>query len=464
MSQSASPLTDLDPDGPRPSRARWVALLFLCLLSGVLYMDRICFSKAVPSMLKEFELSKDQMLYVMLAFTIAYGAFEVPVGRWGDRRGGRSVLTRIALTWSLFTALTGACTGLYSLIVVRFLFGAGEAGAYPNSARVLARWLPDAERSRAQGLMLASSQVGSIIVMPIAAYLIEWFGWRTMFVIFGGVGVFWSAAFWWWFRDDPAEHPSVNDAELEHIGAGRAAQVARHDPIPWSLVKWNFSVWLLATIMAIAAGYAYFYYSWFPTYLEEARGIPNVKTGWLGMLPYVGTAIGTLLGGFIAEQIARRALNRDRALRAFCGTAYLLAVASLWTAMQCEGVTAMVVLAAGSCMFTHLTLPTWWSCAIRISGRHVGALFGLMNMVGTVGASLSQGFTAIFADWRKGLGYSIREQWDPAFYVYMGVLALGAVCWASYRTRLVEPEAPVRTPEKADGAGDIAPAVAALDE
>lgn len=445
MSQADDQITELNAPASRPSGARWIALLFLCLLSGVLYMDRICFSKAVPSMLKEFELSKDQMLYVMLAFTIAYGAFEVPVGRWGDRRGGRSVLTRIALSWSLFTALTGLCTGLYSLIVVRFLFGAGEAGAYPNSARVLARWLPDAERSRAQGLLLASSQIGSILVMPIAAYLIEWFGWRTMFVVFGCVGVFWSAAFWWWFRDDPAEHPSVNEAELVHIGAGRAAQVAQHDPIPWQLVKGNVTVWLLATIMAIAAGYAYFYYSWFPTYLEEARKIPNVKTGWLGMLPYVGTAIGTLVGGFIAEQISRRAADRDRAIRGFCGTVYLLAAGSLWAAMQCENVTWMVVLAAGSCMFTHLTLPMWWSCAIRISGRHVGALFGLMNMVGTVGACLSQGFTAIFADWRKGLGYSIREQWDPAFYVYMGVLALGAVCWGIYRTRLVEPEAPVVT-------------------
>jgi sugar phosphate permease len=449
--------TDLEPQGSRASRARWITLLFLCLLSCVLYMDRICFSKAVPSMREELDLSKGQMFYVMLAFTIAYGAFEIPVGRWGDRRGARSVLTRIALSWSAFTALTGACGGLASLIFVRFLFGAGEAGAYPNSARVLARWLPDAERSRAQGLMLASSQIGSIIVMPMAAYLIEWSGWRTMFVVFGVVGVVWSVAFWRWFRDDPAQHPAVNAAELEHIGTGRAEQVARHDPIPWRLVRVNYSVWLLATIMSIAAGYAYFYYSWFPSYLEEARQLPNVSTGWLSMLPYVGTAIGTFVGGFIAEAIARRAADRDRALRIFCGTVYLLAAASLWCAMQCEQTTPMVVLAAGSCLLTHLTLPTWWSCAIRISGRHVGALFGLMNMVGTVGASLSQGFIAMFTEWREGLGYSIRQQWDPAFYVYMGVLVVGGVCWSSYRSQLVMEEGAEPPAESHNGVESLPP-------
>lgn len=432
-----------DPVEPRepPTGARWIVLLFLCLLAAVLYMDRICFSQAVKPISEELGLSNTDMFYVMLAFTVAYGLFEVPVGRWGDRQGARNVLTRIALSWSLFTALTGACTGLFSLFVVRLLFGAGEAGAYPNTARVLARWFPDAERSRAQGLMLAASQAGSIAVMPLAAYLIEWFGWRIMFVFFGLLGVFWSVAFWLWYRDDPAEHAAVNPAELEHIGPTRAAQVSRHDPIPWRLIRGNYSIWLLSTIMIAAAFYSYFYYSWFPTYLKDARDVSNVKTGWLGALPYVGTSLGTLAGGFAAEWIVRNCADRDRATRIFCGMAYLVAAASLWTAVQMEQPAALVGCAAVSCLCTAATLPTWWSCAILISGRHVGALFGLMNMVGGIGAGLSQGFIAIFTDWRASLGYSVRQQWDPAFYAYMGVLVVGAVCWSSYRSVDVEPAA-----------------------
>lgn len=441
-----------DEPRPLPTRARWIVLLFLCLLSGVLYMDRVCFSMAVKPITEELGLSKVDMFYVMLAFTVAYGVFEVPVGRWGDRRGARAVLTRIALSWSLFTALTGACTGLWNLFLVRFLFGAGEAGAYPNAARVLARWFPDAERSRAQGMMLAASQAGSIMVMPLAAYLIEWFGWRSMFLIFGLLGVFWAAAFWFWFRDDPAQHPAVNDAERQHIGPGRAAQVSRHDPIPWRLIRSNPSIWLLSTIMVLAAFYSYFYYSWFPTYLKEARSVANVASGWLSALPYVGTSLGTLAGGYISEWIVRNVADRDRAVRAFCGAAYLVAAGSLWCAVRSTDPWVLVGFAAVSCLCTASTLPTWWSCAIRISGRHVGALFGLMNMVGGIGAGLSQGFIAIFTDWRESLGYSLRQQWDPAFYVYMGGLAAGAVCWSLYRSRNVEPD---MQPDEAV-AGDVA--------
>jgi MFS family permease len=443
---------DLADRRERPTGARWIALLFVCLLAGVLYMDRICFSQAVEPISKELGLSNTDMFYVMLAFTVAYGIFEVPIGRWGDRKGARNVLTRIALSWSLFTALTGACTGLVSLFVVRLLFGAGEAGAFPNSARVLARWFPDGERSRAQGLVLASSQVGSIAVMPLAAYLIEWFGWRMMFVLFGLLGAFWSAAFWLWYRDDPAQHPAVNAAELELIGPGRAGQVTRHDPIPWRLIGGNYSVWLLSTIMTVAAFYSYFYYSWFPTYLKDARGVSNLQTGWLGALPYVGTSVGTLAGGFVAEWFVRRFADPDRATRIYCGAAYLVAAGSVWVAVQCTDPSALVGCAAVSCLCTASTMPSWWSCATRISGRHIGSLFGLMNMLGGIGAGSSQGFIAIFTDWRESLGYSVRQQWDPVFYVYIGALVVGALCWSLYRSVKVEP-----------GAGDESEAAAEDD-
>ena len=156
---------------------------------------------------------------MLMAFTLAYGLFEVPTGRWGDRIGGRRVLTRISLWWSAFTAMTGACTGLWSLVAVRFLFGAGEAGAFPNVARVLSRWFPDEERGRAQGLLLAaSSSIGGAIAPFLAAVLIQGIGWRWTFAAFGGVGAAWAAGFWWWFRDDPAAHPAVDPAELAHIG------------------------------------------------------------------------------------------------------------------------------------------------------------------------------------------------------------------------------------------------------
>jgi ACS family glucarate transporter-like MFS transporter len=201
-----------------PTRARFVVLVLLCLLAGILYLDRICMSAAVDSIQADLGLTNRESSYVLMAFTLAYGLFEVPTGRWGDRIGARRVLTRISLWWSAFTALTGACTGLWTLVGVRFLFGAGEAGAYPNVARVLSRWFSDEERGRAQGLLLAASQIGGALAPFVAALLIQAIGWRWTFAAFGAIGAIWAAIFWWWFRDDPAVHPAVGTAELAHVG------------------------------------------------------------------------------------------------------------------------------------------------------------------------------------------------------------------------------------------------------
>ena len=207
-----------------------------------------------------------------MAFTLAYGLFEVPTGRWGDRIGGRRVLTRISLWWSAFTAITGACTGLWTLVGVRFLFGAGEAGAFPNVARVLSRWFPDEERGRAQGVLLAASSIGGALAPFLAAVLIQAIGWRWTFAAFGGVGAAWAAGFWWWFRDDPATHPAVGPAELAHIGR-RATSSDVHTAIPWAAVARNPSIRALGLIMALGSFNSYIYFSWYPKYLKDGRHI-----------------------------------------------------------------------------------------------------------------------------------------------------------------------------------------------
>jgi len=125
-----------------PTRTRYILVAWLCGLAGVLYLDRVCMAQAVGPIQAELDLSNTQISYALMAFTLAYGIFEIPTGRLGDRIGSRFVLTRIVIWWSLFTALTGASWGFSSLVLVRFLFGAGEAGAYPNAARVISRWFP----------------------------------------------------------------------------------------------------------------------------------------------------------------------------------------------------------------------------------------------------------------------------------------------------------------------------------
>ncbi|HJZ57672.1 MAG TPA: MFS transporter, partial [Gemmataceae bacterium] len=204
--------------------------------------------QAGPAIQADLGLTNRQLGYALMAFTVAYALFEVPTGRLGDRIGPRAVLTRVVVWRSAFTALTGACAGLVSLVVVRFLFGAGEAGAYPNTARVLSRWFPAAERGRVTGLMLTCAQLGGAAALALTAALIWLVGWRWAFVAFGLVGFAWAAGFRQWFRDDPADHPKVNAAELALIRAGTAAG-RPHGRIPWRAVARCPGVWRLGGII-----------------------------------------------------------------------------------------------------------------------------------------------------------------------------------------------------------------------
>jgi MFS family permease len=417
----------------RPSRARFVLVLWLCGLAGVLYLDRVCLAQAVVPMQAELNLSKTEVSAVMMAFTLAYGLFEIPTGRLGDRFGSRRVLTRIVIWWSVFTALTGAATGVVTLVGVRFLFGAGEAGAFPNAARVISRWFPVAERGRVQGVMLTAAQLGGVAAPVAAAAVIELAGWRWAFAVFGLVGVVWAVGFYVWFRDDPADHPGVNAGELAVIRAGGAAPPADPGPVPWGAVLTNRGILVLGTIMVIGAFYTYLSYSWLPTYLRSARGLSNMEAGQLASLVLAGSAGGVFLGGLLADRITARSADPTASRRRLAVGCYLTAAACLFAGVRADDPTAAAGLMAAAMLAMHLTLPNWWSVAIPQCGRHVGALFGLMNGMGVAGALLSQGFVGVYVDWREGHGYTGRDQWDPLFDLYVGVLVCGAVAWASYR-------------------------------
>src|SRR3954466_5039139 len=196
----------------RATMARYGVLFFLCTLALLLYVDRICIGQAAKSICDELHLTKTHLGWAKIAFIVAYCLFEVPTGNWADRFGSRLVIARVVIWWSVFTALTGAALGLWSLVVFRFLFGAGEAGAFPNAARVVTHWFPANERGVARGAITTTSQIGGAIALPVAAYLILLVGWRWTFEIFGLLGIGWTAAFYFWFRDNPHEHAWTNEA------------------------------------------------------------------------------------------------------------------------------------------------------------------------------------------------------------------------------------------------------------
>ncbi len=466
MSDSPVPVTavnsseaSLNPDPAElPTWSRYIVLAFLAAMAFILYLDRGCINQAAPIIKKEMGLSNTQLTVIFGAFALAYGVFEIPAGWWGDRYGSRRILTRIVVWWSLFTALTGAAWGFGTLIVIRFLFGAGEAGALPNSARVLRGWFPDSSRGLAQGFVTTAMLIGGAAAPLASQWLIDRVEWRWCFVVFALVGVAWASAFYTWFRDDPADHPATNEAERRLIATGRkprkpavaaedalAADLALekgeiHGPIPWNRVIPCANIWLLGAVMITMSAIYEVLSSWYPTYLQDGRGASEVLSSRLASLVLAAGAFGAFFGGWLTDWLVQKTGSRrwGRTAQAVVGAglAALGILASIWTDST-EAASAFVALAAFG---VQLQLPSWWASATQVSGRHLGALFGMMNMMGMFGRIIFNFFIGGFADWRKSLGYTGRAQWDPALYAYVAVALIGMVLWS-----LINPEKTVES-------------------
>ena len=278
---------------PAPTRVRHGVLGFTLVLTAIAYLDRVCISTAAPAIKAELQISDVHMGYVFSAFTLAYALFEVPSGWLADRFGARAMLTRIVLWWSAMTAATGLVSGFGSLLAVRFLFGAGEAGAFPSMARAYGRWLPARERGRAFGLALMTAALGGALTQPLVVALLTRTGWRETFMLFGLVGVAWAAAWFWWFRDDPHAHAGVNAGELRLIGSDPPQP---HGRVPWGALVRSRSLVAVCLMYGFAVYGWYFYITWLPTYLLRARGFDLQQVGWLAALPLLSIAAGVLVG------------------------------------------------------------------------------------------------------------------------------------------------------------------------
>jgi ACS family glucarate transporter-like MFS transporter len=402
----------------RPTNARYVAVAFAMLLAIVQYLDRVCISQAGPAISRDLGLSNVQMGWVFSVFTWAYALFEVPGGWMGDRLGPRRVLMRIVVWWSFFTAATGWVWNAASLIVTRTLFGAGEAGCFPNLTRIFTTWLPKRERERAQGTLWLAARWSGAFTPLLVAYLLDLMTWRRTFEVFGVVGIAWAIAFYWWFRDDPRQHASVNAAELALMPTAAESAVGGHPPFRRILA--HRSVVLLSIQYACLSYGWYFYVTWLPKYLLEARGT-SVKMGaLLASLPLLLGGAGCLIGANIIPLIAARTgvilARRIVAIVGFTG-----ASASIFAFVQVtDPVRAMFVLGLAG-FFNDFVMPAAWAGCMDIGGRYSGTVSGTMNMIGNIGGALSPLAVGYILAW--------TGNWSLTFYVSAAIYLLGGLCW-----------------------------------
>lgn len=403
---------------------------FVIVLAIITYIDRVCISQAAPSIRKDLGFSETQMGWVFSAFALSYALFEVPGGWMGDRYGPRSVLMKVVVMWSIFTAATGAAWNFLSMVVCRFLFGVGEAGCFPNVTKIFTIWLPSSERVRAQGILWLSARWGGAFTPMLVAWVLGYMTWRSAFVLFGALGIFWAIGFYRWFRDRPADHPGVNAAELAMLdGAERNAP--SHAQVPWGRLCSNPTV-LLLWLQYFCMSYGwYFYITWLPTYLREARGVSLEKSAILAGLPLFFGGVGCFVGGWAAKRLAERSGNVRRARRLVACTGLVLAGSLLVVATRIsDPVLAMVAIGLASFANDLAMAPDWAAC-MDVGGRLAGSLSGSMNMMGNLGGAVGPVVVGYILSSTKVSAEAppTLQGWTTAFLVAAAIYGVGALAW-----------------------------------
>jgi len=404
------------------THVRYRVVAFTMTLAALTYLDRVCISIVAPNIMRDLRLSRMEMSYVFSAFTLAYALFEIPTAWWADRIGSRRVLTRIVLWWSTFTMATAGAFHYAALLAIRFLFGAGEAGAWPNAARVFTRWIPARERGRVQGIFFASAHLSGGLTPILVAYLAMRLPWRVIFLLFGCFGFAWALLWRWWFRDEPRDHPSVGPTERDLIESTRG--LAPGHGGPWRKVFRTRSLWpLCLQYFANTYGF-YFFITWLPTYLSQSRGMLHGELALFAGMPLLLSVGADITGGVTTDALSRRFGQRVGR----CGVgavAYLFAaLAMLAGTLAGDGRAAGFLIAVGGAA-SMFTLAPAWATAIELGGRNAAVLSATMNTAGQIGGILSPLVLAYLVD--------RFHNWSLPLHVLSGLYLIAALCWIVIR-------------------------------
>jgi ACS family glucarate transporter-like MFS transporter len=400
-------------------------LFIVCtfLLSVLLYVDRTCISTAKDAVCADLGLSKGQWSWVLASFAFGYALFQTPGGALADRLGGRLVLSLVVVAWSVFTGLTAAAWNFVSLLVIRFLFGAGEAGAFPGMARVVYSWIPVKERGLVKGINFSGSRIGAALAMPGVAWLIHQVGWKQTFVVLMVIGFAWAAFWWLWFRDEPAHHKNISKTELDCILTNRqdaGANGAKPEPLRVGALFASGNLWLMM-VQYFASNFTFFFsLTWLYPYVKTKYNLAAVDAGFYAMLPLLAGAVGNVFSGWLVDFLYRTGRVRlSRKLPAMIG----FALAALGMVMSLDQQTAAGAIAWLSIAIfgADMTLSPSWSFCIDIGGKHAGAVCGTMNMAGNLGSAITALAFAYMPESRRG---------NIAFFYTAAVLSgVATICW-----------------------------------
>ena len=429
--ESSLPAVQQEGRLKRLLRVRYIVLAFLCLMYCITYIDRVNISVAAPLLRKELELSATQLGFVFSVFAYPYAAMQIVGGWLADKYGPRWVLMLLCVLWSAATALTGLTWGIASLIVFRVLLGIGEGGAFPTATRAMSFWYPVTERGFAQGITHSFARLGGAVTPPIVLAITLAYSWRVSFVVLGIASVIWAIAWFWYYRDTPAQHKRVTARELDEIGAGVAATAGTAKlPTPWRELIGK--MWLVTWVDFCYGWSLWVFLTWLPSYLADARGFKLKEMALFASLPLLAGVIGDTLGGVVSDFVYRRTRNLRVARCGVLVFGLLSSLAFVLPAISVESPYSAVYLLSASFFCLELTNAVLWSLPMDIAGRFAGTAGGMMNTGFGVAGMISP----------LAFGFLIQStgSYTAPFMLSAALLFIGAVSalWINPLRKLVD--------------------------
>jgi sugar phosphate permease len=410
----------------RPTRVRYIVLAFTVAVYMITYMDRVVISNAAPVIQKDFGFSLVTMGWILASFRWAYALFQIPGGWLGDRIGPRRALALIVIWWSAFTSFTALAWSAVSMSAIRFLFGIGEAGAFPIATRSLSRWMLPGERGFAQGVTHAGSRLGAAMTPPLVVWIITRYNWRAAFITFGLMGILWAVAWLIYYRDTPDEHPRVSPAERDLLRAATLGRVQRSvgAPVPWRRILSNSGLWYLAAMYFCYNYCLATYLDWFPTYLNQYRHYNLKQMGFYASLPLLAGTVGDLAGGWLSDAMLRATSNVKQSRRVVAVAGFLVAAAGIIPATLTQDPQTCVVWSCIAFFGLEITVGVSWAIPLDIGGDCAGSVSSVMNMCGNIGGAISP----------AALAYLVKAYgWNVPFLVASASCAIAA---ALYYTKI----------------------------
>ena len=417
------PVAKVPGPGPaRPTHVRYIVLGLTIAAYMITYIDRVVISSAVPSIQKEFGFSIVTMGWILSSFQWAYAIFQIPGGWLGDRIGPRRALTLIVTWWSLFTCATVLAWSAASMALIRFLFGMGEAGAFPIATRSLSRWMLPTERGLAQGATHAGSRLGGALTPALVVLIIAHYGWRTAFVCCGSLGLIWAAVWYWYYRNTPDEHKSVNSGEREQIRS--ALELARGSKstqsVPWKRILRSRQMWILSAMYFCYAYNLSVYLVWFPKYLNDHRGFNLQRMGFYASLLLLAGTVGDIFGGCVSDFWAKKSHDLKKARRLVGAAGFLVSALAMVPACLTKDAMTCVWLSCVAIFALESTVGVSWAITLDIGGDSAGSVCSVMNTCGNLGGAIGSALSAYLV---------VMYGWSAPFLLMAGLSVVGTVLY-----------------------------------